>query len=252
MNRGKISISDYFFIIFSQIFLVYFIIMSIIYLTFVPFIVLISLIAEGCGIDGSARRFTYIYSKFSMALFWPVLRISVAGRELQPGGPVVYVVNHRSAVDAYLTAAYAHCHTIMFVRAWPFKIPFYGTIMRLNGYVNSEEMSFFEFVETKGKELVSRNVSMLIFPEGHRSPDNKLHRFHSGAFSLSCSLNIPVVPVCITGSERCLSKQRPYLFPAKIHIEILPPVFNDAFTGQFREYEMKKHVFNLMKNKLGE
>ncbi|MCF8068350.1 MAG: 1-acyl-sn-glycerol-3-phosphate acyltransferase [Desulfobacterales bacterium] len=252
MNNRR-EISDYIFIIIGIVFLVYFALANGLFIIFLPFYVLFSLIFERKGIDGAFRRVVYIYGHFALATCWPYIRYRVTGKETHPDhGPVVYVINHPSAADAYFTAKYALCHTVMFVRGWPFKIPIYGSIMRRSGYVNIEEQSLSDFIQNRGREIVKKQVSMLFFPEGHRSRDGRLHRFRSGAFFISCSFNIPVIPVCIKGTEKFLSKIKPGFRPSMVDIHLLPPVLPERFSGENRAYDMKQAVHGQIKEFLGE
>jgi len=244
---------DLCFKILSLIFLIYFVAASGVFLALTPLFTILSLFLEREGLDGAIRRIIFLYGRFTLAICWPYIRTEMTGSENQPKeGPVVYVVNHRSAADAYFSALYAQCQTVMFVRTWPFKIPIYGTIMKIGGYVDVEKISVFEFVQNQGKKLIQRKVSMLFFPEGHRSPNGKMHRFHSGAFFLACEFNIPVVPVCISGTENFLSRINPAFRPSKVHVHILPPVLPEAFSDNNRKYKMKKYVQRQMKEFLGE
>ena len=244
--------ANIFYGLFSLIFLIYFTTASGLFLLCTPLFILLSLLLEKKGLDGAIRRIIYFYGHFTMAVCWPYIRYKLTGRENQPKqGSVVYVINHRSAADAYFSATFALCHTIMFVRAWPFKIPIYGAIMRMGGYVDVENSSVFEF-ENQGEKLIQRNVSMLFFPEGHRSPDGKMRRFHSGAFFLASKFNIPVVPVCIRGTENFLSRLHSAFRPTKVHIHVLPPVFPETISGENRVVELKRYIHSTMKTYLGE
>jgi len=218
-----------------------------------PLFAIPSLLFERKGLDGAVRRIIYFYGYFTMAICWPYIRYRITGRENQPNqGPVVYVINHRSAADAYFSSTFALCHTIMFVRAWPFKIPIYGTIMKLGGYVDVENTSIFEFARKKGKKLIERGVSMLFFPEGHRSSNGKMGRFRSGAFYLASEFHVPVVPVCISGTENFLSRIHPAFRPSKVHIHIMPSISPETSSGRSHVIELKKRIQRQMKTVLGE
>ena len=253
MSKLSAAAANMFYGIISFVYLIYFAAASGIFLLCTPILTFLSLLLEHNGLDGAIRRIIYFYGHFTMAIWWPYIRYEVTGKENQPGkGPVVYVINHRSAADAYFSATFALCHTIMFVRSWPFKIPIYGTIMKLGEYVDVENTSVFEFIENQGKKLIQRNVSMLFFPEGHRSPDGRMRRFHSGAFFLACEFNLPVVPVCIKGTENFLSRKHPTFRPSKVHIHIMPSVFPETISGENRVVELKRDIHSTMQTYLGE
>jgi 1-acyl-sn-glycerol-3-phosphate acyltransferase len=63
--------------------------------------------------------------------------------------------------------------------------------------------------------------------------------------------NIPVVPVCMTGTNNFGSYKFPYFKPAKIKVEILDPVWPDEFKPPRRSYQLKKHVENIYREYFG-
>ena len=66
--------------------------------------------------------------------------------------------------------------------------------MRLAGYLDVESLSWEEMPGRRPARLRRRGL-LLFFPEGHRSRDGRLQRFHSGAFKLAVETGVPVVPL---------------------------------------------------------
>jgi 1-acyl-sn-glycerol-3-phosphate acyltransferase len=99
---------------------------------------------------------------------------------------------------------------------------------------------------------VDAGLSIMVFPEGHRSRDGRMGRFYSGAFKLACHNRIPVVPICIRGSDRLLPPGRRWLAPARIRVTCLDPVDPDDFTGDLRHIALRKHVKTLMEDCLAQ
>lgn len=52
----------------------------------------------------------------------------------------------------------------------------------------------------KCHHLLSKKASVLFFPEGTRSQDNRLQEFKKGAFSVALKANVPIQPITIWGS----------------------------------------------------
>jgi 2-polyprenyl-3-methyl-5-hydroxy-6-metoxy-1,4-benzoquinol methylase len=73
----------------------------------------------------------------------------------------------------------------------------------------------------KLKEKVSEGYSVLIFPEAHRSTDNKIHRFHRGAFYLVEKLQLDIVPVVVFGTGEFLGKGVFWGRPSGLSMKIL-------------------------------
>lgn len=78
-------------------------------------------------------------------------------------------------------------------------------------------------------ETMDRGFSILVFPEGTRTPDGKLRPFMGGVGILATKLDAPVVPLRIHGlSELKLSGRRGYARPGSVTITFGEPVKFDA------------------------
>ena len=56
------------------------------------------------------------------------------------------------------------------------------------------------------REKVQQGFSLMVFPEGTRSEDNNIKRFHKGAFYLAEKLNLDIIPIVIHGYSEILPK----------------------------------------------
>lgn len=155
--------------------------------------------------------------------------------------PGIIVVNHRSFFDTYCMNMMPVCDVCFAARAWPFKIPLYNIFMKLAGYINIENFAWNETVAVS-KKNIKKNSYILFFPEGHRSKDKTMSRFYSGAFKLAIENNVPVIPICLTGTQDLLPPHRYYLKPAKIKMEIMEPVYPEQFDGDRKHIAFKKYV----------
>ena len=70
------------------------------------------------------------------------------------------------------------------------------------------------------RSLVERGYSILVFPEGTRSADCSILRFHKGAFHLAQELNLDILPVCLNGVGYALPKEEFMLRPGHITVTI--------------------------------
>ena len=74
-------------------------------------------------------------------------------------------------------------------------------------------------VETKLKD---NNLSVLIFPEGHRNPLPQLTKFKAGAFRIAINTGFPIVPIAISQYRHLENFNK--LRKAHIYLEVLDPI----------------------------
>jgi len=138
--------------------------------------------------------------------FWTV---RIAGQERIPRNRAcVYVCNHQSVVDIFaLFRLFAHFKWVS--KEENFRIPFIGWNMSLNRYIRIERGSVkgtLQMMRDAASALREGN-SVMIFPEGTRSPDGILRTFKAGAFELALSTGCPVLPIAIDGTSGALPKK---------------------------------------------
>jgi len=130
------------------------------------------------------------------------------GRLLNPDSedfskPCVIISNHQSLIE---TPAFLRLYPkiLILTSEWVFKSPVFGPIARLGGFINVDEG--LEVSLEKLKMTMAEGYSILIFPEGHRSPDHHIQRFHRGAFYLAEKLKVDILPILVYGSGEFLGK----------------------------------------------
>lgn len=70
------------------------------------------------------------------------------------------------------------------------------------------------------RELVRNGWNLVVFPEGGRSPDGWVQRFHHGAARLSIELAIPIVPIAIRGAYAAMPKGRNWPKPGRLPVSV--------------------------------
>ncbi len=177
------------------------------------------------------HRFTCFWASLYTWLnpAWPV---RVEGRELlRPGVAYVMVSNHQSLVDILvLFRLFTHFKWVSKIEN--FRVPLIGWNMSLNRYiklVRGKRESVIRMMRDCEATLAAGS-SVLIFPEGTRSPDGHMRAFKTGAFELAKRTKSPIVPIALDGTARALPK-RGYLLQGKhpIHLHVLAPIEPAAF-----------------------
>ncbi|MBO6029653.1 MAG: 1-acyl-sn-glycerol-3-phosphate acyltransferase [Bacteroidales bacterium] len=154
--------------------------------------------------------------------------------------PAMYICNHQSHFDVLPILA-LHPKVILLTNEWVWNSPFYGYLIR-----KAEFYPVMEGLEKNlahMKDLVARGYSIVIFPEGTRSPDCRIQRFHRGAFVSARELGLPILPLYIHGFGYALPKHDFLLRKAGLYMEIgerfeVPEGDVAAFTRKVRhDYE---------------
>lgn len=151
--------------------------------------------------------------------------------------PAVYIANHTSLFDILGIVA-LHPNLTIVTQNWVFSNPFFGAPARMAGFVSVARG--FDTIMPIVEQEVREGTSVLIFPEGGRSPLGTLRRFHRGAFYLAQQMHIPVQPIKITGTFNLMSKGELIIGKAKIHLTALPKI--DLENGEWGEtYQEMTH-----------
>ncbi|NTU59444.1 MAG: 1-acyl-sn-glycerol-3-phosphate acyltransferase [Deltaproteobacteria bacterium] len=202
--------------------------------------------------DKAIRFLIWLYGRSWMALVLPFLRFRREG--FTPDNcrrPSIVVVNHLSFFDTFFMGALPFFDVTFAVRSWPFKMVWFTYFMKLARYLDVERMTG-EETFAAAREALERKGRILFFPEGHRSRDGKLHRFHTGAFRIAVATGVPIVPLCLTGTGDLLPPGRWWLAPARVRMRALPAVDPKAFTGPLAHRKLRDAVAAAMERAVEE
>ncbi len=148
--------------------------------------------------------------------------------------PAIIISNHQSLIE---TPAFLRLHPkiIILTTRWVWNSPVFGPIARLASFLNVDD-GIDNILEPLRKKI-EEGYSLLVFPEGHRSYDQHIQRFHRGAFYLSEKLKVDILPVLVFGSGDFLSKGQFWGRPNSFRMKILSRVAYDdvAFGSDYRE-----------------
>ena len=70
------------------------------------------------------------------------------------------------------------------------------------------------------QRLVEQGWSLIVFPEGTRSPDGWMGRFRFGAARLSIQFGVPAVPIAIRGSYAAMPRGRGWTVPGRLPVSL--------------------------------
>lgn len=190
-----------------------------------PLLIVVTVIAATFTIVGSmigvSRTMGYWPGHIWARIFcWlSLVRVSVRREtELDSKTSYVFVANHQGAYDIFAIYGYlGHNFRWMMKKALE-RIPLVGYACRVAGniYVDNSSPSAVRATMAKAETQLRGGMSVVVFPEGSRSSDGKMHPFRRGAFKLAEEFSLPVVPITIDGSYDIMPRRS--LIPRYGHI----------------------------------
>ena len=188
-----------------------------------------------------ASLYTYVFP------FWTV---QVRNRErIVDGATYVLVANHQSLLDILvLFRLYKHFKWVSKVEI--FRVPFVGWNMTLNRYIaiRRGDRSDAQRMMNACGEALDGGSSIMIFPEGTRSPDGEVRDFRHGAFTLAVRHGVPILPIVVDGTLDALPKYGLTLRNrADIVIQVLEPIAIEPFADA---EALRDHVRGVMTSAL--
>ena len=130
-------------------------------------------------------------------------------------------------------------------------MPLIGLLMRLVGDITVDRNSRVSGVRAlvRARDYLKKNVSVMFFPEGTRSPDGRLYAFNDGAFGLAIREQVPVLPIAIDGSQNALPRGGWRFGNAHVRVQVLAPVPTEGLTIQ-NLAELRDRVRSLLAQQL--
>ncbi len=191
----------------------------------------------------------YMISKLAKSTLYAgfqIKKIVLNPEKLDYSKPSIIIANHTSFLDI-LAVLMLHPKTIIMVKSWVYNSPVFGPFIRYAGYI---------FVE-KGtdtnvdviRQQFDKGYSLVIFPEGTRSKDGEIHRFHKGAFVLSKQLNVPIQPVLLVGLHEVNPKNDVMINGGELYVQPLDKVY--PIEGE-SDKEYTKRVQQIMRTSFTE
>jgi 1-acyl-sn-glycerol-3-phosphate acyltransferase len=162
----------------------------------------------------------------------PLWKFEIGGRKISdPRRPYVVVSNHESYADIFLIS-FLPWEMKWLSKEAMFKIPCFGWMMRMAGdicLVRGERSSAANAI-LSARDRLSKNVSVMIFPEGTRSRDGNLLPFKDGAFRLAIECGAPILPLVVAGTRRAMAKGSFRFQKAHARVEVLEPIETNGLT----------------------
>lgn len=140
--------------------------------------------------------------------------------------PHVYIVNHLSAVDIPVLYGHLPFQFRILAKKELFRYPFMGWHLQRSGQIPV----VFDNPRASMRSLnmavaaIKNKMSLVIFPEGGRSPDGQLQPFLGGAFYAAIKAQTDIVPIVLVGTYEMLRMNAWHIRPVPLLMLVGEPI----------------------------
>jgi 1-acyl-sn-glycerol-3-phosphate acyltransferase len=164
----------------------------------------------------------------------PFWRFRVSGvRITDPRRPYVAVSNHESYADIFLIS-HVPWEMKWLSKAEVFRVPVMGWMMRMAGDIGVHRGKATSRAEALAgmRDRLRKGVSIMIFPEGTRSPTHEMLPFRDGAFRIAIEHGAPILPMAVAGTRHAMARGSFIFNRARAEVRVLEPIETVGLTMQ--------------------
>lgn len=167
-----------------------------------------------------------IWSQLTCFLF--LLPVKVEGHQhIDHKTSYVFVANHQGAFDIFLIYGFLGRNFKWMMKKSLRNIPFVGKACESAGFIFVDKSSPRKVYETikRAEKILQGGTSLVVFPEGRRTFTGHMNEFKKGAFLIADQLQMPVVPMTISGSFNVLPRTGKLLSWHPLKLTIHEPIY---------------------------
>ncbi len=140
--------------------------------------------------------------------------------------PAVFIFNHQSAIDGILVGKLLRRDFVAVAKQELRRVPVMGRFAEIAGTVFVDRANHGQAVAAlqPAVDAIQGGTSLVIAPEGTRSPTPRLGPFKKGAFRVALQAGVPIVPIVFRNTLDAMPKHALVVRPATIEAVVLPPV----------------------------
>lgn len=184
------------------------------------------------------------------AVFHSFFQIEFYGVENIPQtGPVILTPNH----VAYLDPFWIGCGVprVLHYMTWSevFRYPYLRPMLWFfNCFPVDQDTPVDKSAFRRAQQLLADGEALMIFPEGGRCVSGTIDEFKAGAFRLAIRMQVPVVPVTLSGAHEVWPINRTLPRPGKLRVYFHEP---QIFTATPKEVKVKSYeAAHLVRSKI--
>ena len=174
--------------------------------------------------DPTGERQQNVARLWSRMILWTVgASVQVEGLDkIDISKPQVYVVNHLSAFDIPVLYTHLPFQFRILAKKELFRYPFMGWHLRRSGQIPVVLENPKASVRSLNLAVaaIRKGNSLVIFPEGGRSPNGQLQPFMGGAFYAAVKAQVDVIPIVLIGTYEMLKMNSYHIKPGPIQMVV--------------------------------
>ena len=219
-------------------------------------VILAIIMTIGC-LTGFGKFFSYypgVIWSFS-GLILSLCPVTVRGRKNydKKAGPYVVMANHQGAYDIFLLYGFLGIPFKWVMKEALRRVPFVGKACQVAGFifVNGHNIQSIRNSLDEAKRSQGDGYSIFIFPEGSRTRTGRMQPFKKGGFVIAEELDIPIIPVSISGSYHVMRAGSYLPHWCRLYLDIHPPIHPKAFANSEQPIQdLREQVYHTIRQGL--
>ena len=172
-----------------------------------------------------------LYHLFKWSVVSPILHSYLRGRiygakKVPMEGPLIIVANHASNFDPPLLSNCMRRPVSFMAKESLFRVPVLAPAIRAYGAYPVKRGSADRSAIREALKQLEQGWAVGIFLQGVRTPDGRISSPKLGAALIAAKAQVPLLPVCLWGTEKILPKGAAVPKPAPVTVrigELIPP-----------------------------
>jgi 1-acyl-sn-glycerol-3-phosphate acyltransferase len=199
---------------------------------------IISVIIKIIPINRKKKQAILLYLIHGLAKSIIIMAVTIKKITINPHNetlktPAIIISNHQSMIDIMQILTLSP-KIVFVVKEWIWKSPIMGLFVRSAGFHSlSSGMASLETY----RNTLNNGYSIVIFPEGSRTDDSEIKRFHKGAFFLAERLGVDILPIMLQNNYETLHKGCFTIYPNQITLKFFDRISpdNKLFGQNYKE-----------------
>jgi len=173
------------------------------------------------------------------------IRVELEGMDrIRPGQSYVVVANHLSHIDIWVLYGYLDLDFRWVMKQELRRVPVIGISCAALGHVFIDRSDHDKAMASldAAKNRITGGTSIMFFPEGTRSYSGEVQAFKKGAFRMACDLDLPVLPVTLSGTRERLRRGSAALRPGPVRMQVHEPIPVDGREPEALAEESRQRI----------